>query len=44
VFIAQKLHQPFALDSSDMSRQAIKRELRKYLPADQWPVIEMWMK
>lgn len=43
-FIAQKLRLSFEPDLSDMNRQAIKRELRKYLPADQWPVIEMWTK
>ena len=41
-FIAQKLHLPFDADLSGFDRQSIARELRKYLPKSQWPVIDQW--
>ena len=41
-FIAQKLRQPFTPDLSGFDRQAIRRELRKYLPVTHWQVIEQW--
>jgi predicted nucleotidyltransferase component of viral defense system len=41
-FIAQKLRQPFTPDLSGFDRQAIRRDLRKYLPSTQWQVIEQW--
>jgi predicted nucleotidyltransferase component of viral defense system len=41
-FIAQALRQPFTPDLSSLDRQAIRRELRKYLPSTQWQVIEQW--
>jgi len=41
-FIAQRLRLPFAADLSGFDRQAIPRELRKYLPRSQWPVIDQW--
>jgi len=40
--IAQKLRVPFAPDLSGFDRLALKRELRKYLPMSQWPVIDQW--
>lgn len=41
-FIAQRLRLPFSPDLSGFDRPAIKRDLRKYLPASQWPVIDQW--
>jgi hypothetical protein len=41
-FIAQRLRLPFEADLSGFDRQAIARELRKYLPKSQWPVIDQW--
>jgi hypothetical protein len=41
-FIAQRLRLPLAADLSGFDRQAIQRELRKYLPKSQWPVIDQW--
>jgi predicted nucleotidyltransferase component of viral defense system len=41
-FIAQKLRRTFTPDLSGFDRQAIRRELRKYLPTDHWQVIELW--
>jgi predicted nucleotidyltransferase component of viral defense system len=41
-FIAQKLRRPFTPDLSGLDRQALRRELRKYLPMSQWEVIEQW--
>lgn len=41
-FIAQKQQLPFAPDLTGIDREVIKRELRKYLPANQWQLIEMW--
>jgi predicted nucleotidyltransferase component of viral defense system len=41
-FVAQRLRLPFEADLSGFDRQAIARELRKYLPKSQWPVIDQW--
>jgi len=41
-FIAQKLRRAFTPDLSGFDRKAIRRELRKYLPASHWQVIEQW--
>jgi hypothetical protein len=41
-FIAQKLRRSFTPDLEGFDRQAIRRELRKYLPRDHWQVIELW--
>ena len=41
-FIAQKLRRTFTPDLNGFDRQAIRRELRKYLPKDHWQVIELW--
>jgi hypothetical protein len=41
-FIAQKLRCSFMADLEGFDRQAIRRELRKYLPRDHWQVIELW--
>ena len=41
-FIAQALRRPFTPDLSGLDRQAIRRELRKYLPSTQWQVIDQW--
>lgn len=41
-FMAQKLRLPFTPELSRLDRKTIKRELRKYLPADHWPVIDLW--
>ncbi len=41
-FIAQKLRRTFTPDLEGMDRQAIRRELRKYLPKSHWQVIELW--
>ncbi len=41
-FIAQKQQLPFAPDLTGLDREVVKRELRKYLPANQWQVIDMW--
>ncbi len=41
-FIAQKQQLPFEPDLAEVDREAIKRELRKYLPANHWQLIEMW--
>ena len=41
-FIAQTLRRPFTPDLGGLDRQAIRRELRKYLPSTQWQVIEQW--
>lgn len=41
-FIAQKLKRTLDIDSSGVNRQAVKRELRKYLPQSHWGVIEQW--
>jgi hypothetical protein len=41
-FIAQRLRLPFEADLTGFDRQAIARELRKYLPKSQWPVIDRW--
>jgi len=48
-FIAQKLRRTFTPDlrspapaGGGFDRQAIRRELRKYLPRDHWQVIELW--
>jgi len=41
-FIAQSLRRPFTPDLSGLDRQAIRRELRKYLPSTQWQVIDQW--
>jgi predicted nucleotidyltransferase component of viral defense system len=41
-FIAQRLRLPFAPDLSGFDRPALKRELRKYLPTSQWPIVDQW--
>ena len=41
-FIAQKLRRPFSPDLTGIDPQVLRRELRKYLPADHWPVIDQW--
>ncbi len=41
-FIAQRLRRTFTPDLEDLDRQAIRRELRKYLPRSHWQVIELW--
>jgi predicted nucleotidyltransferase component of viral defense system len=41
-FIAQKLRRTFAPDLAGFDRQAIRRELRKFLPTDHWQVIDLW--
>lgn len=41
-FIAQKLQLPFTPDLEGVNPESIKRELHKYLPAHQWPLIEAW--
>jgi predicted nucleotidyltransferase component of viral defense system len=41
-FIAQKLRLPFAPDLTGFDRLAVRRELRKYLPMNQWTVIDQW--
>ena len=41
-FIAQKLRLPFTPDLAGLEREVIKRELHKYLPANHWPVIDLW--
>jgi len=41
-FIAQKLRCTFVPDPSGFDPQAIRRELRKYLPRSHWQVIEQW--
>ena len=43
-FIAQKLKREFDVDWSGVNRQAVKRELRKYLPQTHWGVIDQWNK
>lgn len=42
-FIAQKLKREFDVDISRVNRQALKRELRKYLPPSHWGVIDQWI-
>ena len=41
-FIAQKLRLPFTPDLTGVDRQSLRRDLRKYLPATHWAVIEQW--
>lgn len=41
-FIAQKLRRPFTPDLSGLDPKAVRRDLRKYLPMNHWPVIETW--
>jgi len=42
-FIAQKLRRVFTPDVSDFDAKTLRRELRKYLPRNHWPVIEQWI-
>ncbi len=39
-FISQKLKKPYAPDSASVPKKELVRDLRKYLPADFWPVID----
>lgn len=41
-FITQKLRREFAPDLRGLDARVLRRELRKYLPRDHWPVIEQW--
>lgn len=41
-FIAQRLRQPFTPDLSGFDRLALRRDLRKVLPMNHWPVIDQW--
>ena len=41
-FITQKLRREFSVELAGFDRQAIRRELRKYLPRSHWGVIEQW--
>jgi len=41
-FIAQKQQLTFAPDLAGLDREVVKREQRKYMPANQWQVIDMW--
>jgi hypothetical protein len=39
-FIAQTLRQPFTPDSTGFDTQVVRRELHKYLPQSQWPLVD----
>lgn len=41
-FIAQKLKRDFEPNLSGINRQALKSELRKYLPQHHWGVLDQW--